>query len=244
MGTMPDPTPDAQSTRPERAAPLGRIAQRSRAELLAEALTDRIRRQGQLPGSFVGTLDGIRSETGHAYPTVSEAVRLLRERGVIDIRPGRGGGLFVADTSPLVRLRQTLLEVGDDATTIADVIELREHLESLINVSAARHCGAADASALEALLAGMDAADDWDDFMHANWALHERIADICPNDLARAVYLATLGQLSTTRARLDTDDGRYRRRRMQIHVDLVTAIVAGDENQVRRAVQRHNGGTR
>ena len=34
--------------------------------------------------------------------------------------------------------------------------------------------------------------DDWSAFMAANWALHERIAAVTPNGLARAVYVGTI----------------------------------------------------
>ncbi|MCZ9339711.1 FCD domain-containing protein, partial [Streptomyces sp. TRM76130] len=127
-----------------------------------------------------------RAETGYAYSTVSEAVRLLRDRGVLEIRPGRGGGLFVADRGPVVRLRHTLLEVRDEPATVADAIELRDHLEVLIDVGAARCRTEDDVVDLRARLEHMRAAADWDGFLRANWALHERIARISPNRMAAA----------------------------------------------------------
>lgn len=211
----------------------------TRAEQLAAALESRIR--GLNPGSPVGTIEEIRQESGLARATVSEAVRLLRDRGVIVIRPGRGGGLFVADQNPVVRLRHTLLSVAGEPGTVADAIELRNHLEELIDVGAARHAGEGDIPALRACLDDMAAAPDWDAFMRANWALHERIAQLCPNAMARAVYLGTLGHLtSSTVTTADRDADAYRARRLRIHADLVEAITAGDEAAVRVAVARHN----
>ncbi|MBA4863112.1 FadR family transcriptional regulator [Streptomyces sp. PSKA54] len=211
----------------------------TRAEQLAAALESRIR--GLNPGSPVGTIEEIRQESGLARATVSEAVRLLRDRGVIVIRPGRGGGLFVADQSPVVRLRHTLLGVAGEPGTVADAIELRNHLEELIAVGAARCRGEDDLPPLRACLDDMEAAADWDAFMRANWALHERIAQLCPNTMARAVYLGTLGHLTSSTARAaDRDADAYRARRLRIHADLVEAIAAGDETAVRAAVARHN----
>ena len=61
--------------------------------------------------------------------------------------------------------------------------------------------------------------------------------------MARAVYIGTLGHLGATAPHLD-DVGAaardYRARRLQVHVDLVDAIAAGDEAAVRVAVVRHN----
>ncbi|NMO02603.1 FadR family transcriptional regulator [Gordonia sp. TBRC 11910] len=245
---MPEETPRKQGSRAPQSkvfvARAGAFAQRTRAEELAAALDDRIRSERLAVGELVGTLDSLRAETGFAYSTVSEAVRLLRDRGILEIRPGRNGGLFVAESGPVVRMRHTLLNVSEAPETVADAIELRDHLEALIDVSAARHCTDSDAAELTGLLETMRAASTWDDFLHANWALHERIAAICPNEMARAVYVGTLGHLGSTSARIDDSDAdEYRRRRTQIHVDLVDAITRGDEQAVREAVARHNNTT-
>ncbi|MBO4252293.1 FadR/GntR family transcriptional regulator [Streptomyces griseorubiginosus] len=211
----------------------------TRAEQLAAALQGRIRELS--PGSAIGTIEEIRQESGLARATVSEAIRLLRDRGVLEIRPGRGGGLFVADQSPVVRLRHTLLSVAGEPGTVADAIELRNHLEELIDVGAARCAGEADVPALRACLDDMAAAPDWDAFLRANWALHERIAQLCPNTMARAVYVGTLGHLTSSTARTaDGDVDAYRAKRLRIHTELVDAIAAGDEDAVRAAVARHN----
>jgi GntR family transcriptional repressor for pyruvate dehydrogenase complex len=215
---------------------------RTRAEQLAAALDARIRFEGLAAGDPVGTLESLRAESGFAYATVSEAVRLLRDRGVLEIRPGRGGGLFVADRGPVVRLRHTLLSVQEEPGTVADAIELRDHLELLIDVGAARHRTQRDVTDLRRLLRRMYAAPDWDTFLRANWALHERIAAISPNAMARAVYTSTLGHLNAASSRLDDDAAAaaYRTDRHQVHVDLVDAIADGDESAVRAVVARHN----
>ncbi|MGV8872558.1 MAG: FadR/GntR family transcriptional regulator [Rhodococcus sp. (in: high G+C Gram-positive bacteria)] len=236
---MPAPEPRLQGAISRRSAQP--IAPRTRAEELAAVLDDRIRTAGMAAGESVGTLESLRAETGFAYSTVSEAVRLLRDRGILEIRPGRGGGLFVAESGPIVRLRHTLLSVSDDPATVADAIELRDHLELLIDVTAARHCGARDAADLNFALSAMESATSWDDFVHANWALHERIAAICPNEMARAVYVGTLGHLNSASSRIDGADAEpYRRERYCIHADLVNAIVRGDVPAVREVVSRHN----
>jgi GntR family transcriptional regulator, transcriptional repressor for pyruvate dehydrogenase complex len=214
----------------------------TRAEQLAAALDTRIRSRGMTAGDPVGTIDALRAETGFAYATVSEAVRLLRDRGVLEIRPGRGGGLFVADRGPVVRLRHTLLSVAEEPGTVADAIELRDHLEVLIDVGAARHRTKQDVGDLRRLLQQMRTAPDWGGFMRANWALHERVAGISPNAMARAVYTSTLGHLNASSSRFDDGPASadYRTDRYQVHVDLAEAIADGDESAVRVAVARHN----
>ena len=215
----------------------------SRANLLADALDEHIRAENLTPGTLVGTLEDLRRQTGFARPTVSQAVRLLRDRGVLEIRPGRGGGLFVAEPGPFVRLRRTLLSVADSPIATADAIELRDHLEALVDVGAARCRTREDVADLRECLAQMGAAEDWDGFMHANWALHERIAAICPNAMARAVYTGTLGHMSAASARYAENPSSvdaYRAERYHVHVALVDAIDSQDEKQVCAAAARHN----
>ncbi|NIH88344.1 FadR/GntR family transcriptional regulator [Amycolatopsis granulosa] len=212
---------------------------RTRAEQLAALLEERIRTLA--PGEPVGTIEDIRRESGLARATVSEAIRLLRDRGVLAIKPGRGGGLFAAEAGPVVRMRRTLLAVREEPSAVADAIELRNHLEELIDVGAARCRTAADVPRLRSRLDAMAAAGSWGEFVRANWALHEEIAALCPNAMARAVYLGTLGHLSTTEPNLSGPGaGSYRARRLRVHADLVDAIVAGDEAAVRAAVARHH----
>ncbi|MBX7445905.1 MULTISPECIES: FadR/GntR family transcriptional regulator [unclassified Arthrobacter] len=219
-------------------------APRSRAEHLAAALEERIRNRALEPGALVGTLPSLREETGYARATVSEAVRLLRERGVLEIRPGRTGGLFVTEPSPVVRLRHTLLTVGEQPSAVMDAIELRDHLEGLIDIGAARCRTPDDVAELRELVRRMENSTDWDGFMRANWALHERIAAICPNAMARAVYIGTLGHLSSTASsRFDEDEAAaaaYRADRLRVHAELVEAIAKGDLAAVWHAVTKHN----
>jgi DNA-binding FadR family transcriptional regulator len=223
----------------------GEVAQtavhRTRAEQLAGLVETRIRRGGLVPGAPVGTIEELRRESGMARATVHEAVRLLRDRGIVVIRPGRGGGLFAAGQGPAVRMRHTLLGVRDHPSSLADAIELRDHLEELISLGAARCRSDADIDELQAGLIRMERAHGWESFVRANWALHEQIARLCPNTLARAVYLGTLGHLSSSTPYVSSaDPAAYRLERQWVHAGLVAAIAAGDEAAVRAAVRHHN----
>ncbi len=219
------------------------IPPRSRAEGLADTLAAHIVDRGLRPGDRVGTLDDVRAEVGFARSTVSEAVRLLRERGLLEIRPGRHGGLFVADPTPLVRLRHTLLKATGSPVSVRDAIELREALEEPVALATARVCGPAEAAELRALVADLGTAtNDFAAFMHRNWALHERVAALCPNAMLASVYASCLGYISRNVASYGSDDevGAYLSDRADVHRRLVEAIVADDAEQIRAAALAHN----
>ena len=221
------------------------IPPRSRAEQLADTLAAHISRQGLRPGDRVGTLDEIRAEVGFARSTVSEAVRLLRERGVLEIRPGRSGGLFVADETPVIRMRHTLLTARASTGSVREAIELREALEEPVAVSAAGNCTDADARELRHAVTRMhECGTDYNLFMQRNWSLHERVAQLCTNSMMGAVYTSCLGYLSRSAARYgDADEvADYIRERARVHRDLVEAVIAGDARAIRQAVAEHDAG--
>ncbi|HEX3966156.1 MAG TPA: FCD domain-containing protein [Trebonia sp.] len=216
----------------------------SRVQALALDIEQSISDQRLAPGDRIATMDDLRARTGLAKQTISEAARLLAERGTVEIRPGRGGGLFVAPVSPVVRLRHTLLTVPTGSSTVTDAIAVRGALEGLIDTDAARLRSPADIRDLRRELTKLRrAATSPGRFMPANWALHERIAQITANTLAQAVYLGMLSciaELSTGATTDDhTDSGRYLQHRLQVHVDLVEAIIAGDLGGTTEAVRQH-----
>lgn len=212
----------------------------SRGEQLADRIRETISARKLAAGEFLGTLESIREESGFARTTVSEAVNLLRDRGVLVVKPGRYGGLFVAKTTPLVRLRHTLMSFDGDPASAADAIELRESLEELIAVKATLHRTEAEVRELYGVLMRMREAETWDRFMQTNWELHRRIALICPNSMARAVYESTLGFLTGSHAQQDDEvDESYWDTRVRVHEDLVDAIRSGDTAATVAAVEAH-----
>lgn len=222
---------------------------RSRSEQLAETLIEHIRAQKLGPGDRLGTQDEIRAEVGFARTTVSEAVRLLRERGLLEIRPGRGGGLFIAAETPVVRLRRTLLGAGESDRAVRDAIELREALEEPVALAAAAACTPADGAQLAAAADELArSGDDFELFIERNWQLHERIAELCPNTMMSAVYTSCLGYLVRSEHSYDDETGtpesvsEYIVRRSAAHVELVAAIRSGDVERIRAAVRVHNDG--
>lgn len=218
----------------------------ARAQQLATDIEHSIVERRLQTGDRIATMDELREQTGYGRSTIGETARLLSERGTVEVRPGRGGGLFVATISPVVRLRRTLLTVTNGQSTVSDAIAVREALEELIALDAARHRTEDDIEDLQRSMVSMAAHDnDWAAFMAANWSLHERIAAITPNELARAVYVGTIrcvAELSVHAQTAEMDDAvDYLASRVEVHAQLVDAIVSGDAERTRTAVEAHRG---
>src|SRR5689334_23042418 len=208
-----------------------------RAEAVARDLEAEIHGGRLSPGDRIGTKDDLRHRFGVAVATVNEAVRLLETRGLIEARPGPGGGVFVAASSVRAALRRGSVEAAWGAARIDDCIAVRNGLEPLVCREAALHRSAEDVRELRALVAEMERSDDDTvAYFRCNWALHRRIARLGRNAPLHSIYLTLLDFI---------EDGMRELRRFDATVDvdahreLVEAIADGPGERLDEAIQRH-----
>ncbi|RFA13218.1 hypothetical protein B7R22_13700 [Subtercola boreus] len=220
----------------------------TRANVLASEIEQQILDREFKPGELIGTIDSLRARSGFARSTVAEAIRLLADRGLAEIRPGRGGGLFATAAGPMVRIRHTLLAVTDAPASVAEAVAVREALEVLIDADAAKHRTSADIADMKRLLARLNtaAAKGTTPFLLANWDLHERISLISPNQTASALYLSMTRFVREHAVAAMHDDApesadEWLHVRVETHAELVAAIIDGDVSRTRKAVAKHAG---
>ena len=152
------------------------------------------------PGERLGTKDDLRKRFRVAVATVNEAVRLLETRGMIEARPGPGGGVFVTQPAARVAFSHMVLGFKTGSTSYEECLEVRDALEPLIDSHAARYHRVSDIRELNRIVKGMEAAmDDPAAFFKCNWALHRRIAELCRNTPLRSMYLTLIDFLSEER---------------------------------------------
>ena len=76
--------------------PILQSSRLSRAEALAREVEEEIAAGILSTGDRLGTKDDLRLRFNVAVATVNEAIKLLDARGLVEARPGPGGGVFVA----------------------------------------------------------------------------------------------------------------------------------------------------
>jgi GntR family transcriptional regulator, transcriptional repressor for pyruvate dehydrogenase complex len=211
----------------------------SRAEAVARDVEAEILGDGLTPGERLGTKDELRQRFGVAVATVNEAVRLLETRGLIEARPGPGGGLFVARSSVRVAFKRDGLAGSWGAARVGDCQAVRDGLEPLVCRDAARHHTPDDIQALREVLAAMERhADDVRASLELNWALHRRIAKLCRNAPLHSIYLTLLDFLEDglSAAELHGFDAAAE---LDVHRELVAAIDEGPGPRLEAAIERH-----
>jgi GntR family transcriptional regulator, transcriptional repressor for pyruvate dehydrogenase complex len=222
----------------------GRRFGQSAADQIVLEVEARIRRERPPAGARIGTKHELCEEFGVAPATLSEALRVLRARGVIDVRPGPGGGAFVAEASPLIRLAQTVLALRDEGATVNDVVGVLDALDEAVIRDAALHRKARDLRDLDALMVKLASA--WTDpaeGTYCNWQLHRRIAEITPNAVLRAFYQNMVDYIEGEDFPLPAPGFRLdSKERLQVHYDIVTAIRSQDAEAVREVAFRHRTG--
>lgn len=214
----------------------------SRAEALASRLEHRIAEEGLGAGQRIGTKDELRLDAGVAIGTLNQALRLLEARGSVVMKSGPRGGVYVAGAHPLVRLGRTLMSVRGQAVAVKDAVSVRDALEPMLCTEAARLRTDDDIHDLRRLIDKMSAAvTDPAAFLRANWALHRRIAKIVQNRVLASFYdaLSDFIEANFEEVVNPTDELGYKQSRLQIHIDLVEAIAAGNKASVARAIRRH-----
>jgi DNA-binding FadR family transcriptional regulator len=205
--------------------------------------------QAALPGDRLGSKEELRLHCGVSMGTFNEAIRLLQARGLVNLRPGPGGGLFAAVPSPMVRLGNSVLALDADQTSVADAVRIRDALDPLMIEDALWHASPATIAPMRAALAQMGHAARTEDavgFVRANWLLHACIADVSPNVMLRSLYTSLLDVIEThTMSVLPVQEqplAEYIALRHQLHEDLVDAIADRDRDRAMELIRQHATG--
>jgi len=225
---------------PANSEPILQRSRLSRAEALAREIEEEVSTGVLNTGDRLGTKDDLRQRFNVAVATVNEAVRLLDNRGLVEARPGPGGGVFVASPASRIRRGPMIMGFGWTEATMADYHEVRSALEPIIYRHAGRYRKDADIRALKSILENMAAnLDQPRVYVRYNTAFHRRIAKLSPNAALRSLYVTLLDFFENDLAGDDLPPV-LNETNITVHRQLIDAIEAGDTPDLEEAIYRHD----
>jgi len=205
-----------------------RIVKEIRASLFAGQLT---------PGERVGTEASLAEEFGVSRMAIRDALRSLAAAGILDIRVGQRGGVFVAAGNP-ERLAETLaIQLKLIGIDVEEILDAQIAIEVTAAGLAATHTTMEDIARLkneiEAMQRDVDAPDA---FTRASLGFHESVVGASKNRVLIAQFKALRYVLTPLYARQTTRE--IAMRALASHRALVACIEARDPDAARDLMRR------
>ncbi|MDQ0418141.1 GntR family transcriptional repressor for pyruvate dehydrogenase complex [Croceifilum oryzae] len=167
---------------------------------------------------------------GVSRPTVREAIRSLEAIGVVEVRRGVYGGIFVAEPKPdhVGKALAALLRFR--GATISELVEFRQTFEAETAYWAAQRATTQQIEQLVTIANKlMEVAHSsqvpWEKFIELDLAFHEEVAQASHNQIRVAIMLAIHGVLRKTSLMLEkVDDVAWREQQASDLIEIAEAI--------------------
>jgi DNA-binding FadR family transcriptional regulator len=210
----------------------------SRPEAIRRAIEARILTGKMRPGDRLGRKAELQKEFDVAGPTIAQALTLLTNDGLISMRRGPGGGIFVERSRPVLRRGTRRLATGG-AKSLAENIELREALNPLLAVAAARAPTRSKRrlTRLREIATSLAGADPSFETQQQIWAGYHELVELADNELLSHVYVDLLDAAEALIVHVDfaTEgvQGDRERQRIAAHAAVFLAVVERDSDAAR-----------
>lgn len=171
---------------------------------------------------------------------VREALKTLAQKGLVDMRPGRGTIVIDGASSALqnsigLAMRLKLGEVGGSN----NLVEVREILEVEIAGLAAARATEKEIAAMRDAVQTMDLSlQNADAFIAADNRFHEALAEATQNPLILILVKSIVNLLSEQRKQIFDHDGGPQRGQIH-HKSILGSVIAHDPETARAAMRAH-----
>jgi DNA-binding FadR family transcriptional regulator len=189
-------------------------------------------------GDYLGSERELGEQFGASRTAVREALKTLAQRGLVDMRPGRGT-MVIDGTSQAVRHSLHLMMRIGSRHVPEHLTEVREIVEPEMAALAAERAGDEHIAAMRAAFETMERAlADADAFITADNEFHRAVARGSGNPLILALMDSIVDLLSDQRKLIFAVPGGPQRGQMH-HKRVMDAIVAKDPEAARNCMHAH-----
>ena len=207
-------------------------------EQIVQQIEDSILKRDLKPGDQLPAERDLAQQFGVSRTAVREAVKVLREKGLVEAYSGRG--TFITDgTSQAIRQSlDRLIKIGQPEGSI-HLVEVREILEPEIAALAATRAEETHLAAMREAIAVMDrAGKDPDAFIEADLDFHLALAEAAANPLILSLIDSIVGFLREQRMGIFYVDGGPERGQFH-HKRILEATENRDPEKAREAMRAH-----
>jgi DNA-binding FadR family transcriptional regulator len=193
-------------------------------------------------GAHLGRRAEFMTRFGISPMIMSETLRILRSRGLVAVRPGTGGGIFVAAQPPQVRLGGMDLWFLDSGNHPLDLFQARVHLEAQLTPVAFDRATGDDVAAMRAALRQMDLAQDARGYLEAVMTLHRSLIAAAHVPVLDAMHQTVIAVLRSTLARAVFIDGHepLLAHSIAVHQGIVEAIADHNRTAFSKVMLLHH----
>jgi DNA-binding FadR family transcriptional regulator len=163
---------------------------RNKSQQVSAAITHRIMSSGLRPGDLIGTEVAMLEEYKVSRPTLRESIRRLEAQGIVQLKPGPGGGVSVGHPtiSSLVEAFSTYLYLED--VPFQSVLRTRSLIEPSLAFDAALNATEEQIEELERSVEQIRRTTNQESFLAENRHFHESVAKASRNAVLEAIWLA------------------------------------------------------
>lgn len=196
------------------------------------------------PGSQLPAERELKEQFGISRGTLREALRVLEQKGLIEIRTGVAGGSIIREVNSEKLSENLGLLIRNRAVSLHDLAEFREGMEGGVAALAAQRASKQDVELLQELLAEAQAhlkpgRKDWDDFVRADEQIHTALVRISGNPLFITVLTSVYHNIHTYYENYLPWNRALLKENVNDLCKIVAAVSAADAERAREAAQEH-----
>ncbi|MFZ4859153.1 MAG: FadR/GntR family transcriptional regulator [Desulfuromonadaceae bacterium] len=186
----------------------------------------------------------LKERFGVSRGTLREALRVLEQKGLIEIRTGVSGGSMVREVNSDTLSDNLGLLIRNCAVSLNDLAEFREEMEGSVAALAAQRAGEGDVALLRELLSEAEASlkkgrPGWDAFIRTDEQVHLALARMSGNLLFLTVLQSLYVNIHTYYVKYLPRNKALLQENLSDLSALVAAIAAHDAAKAREVAQSH-----